>query len=366
MKKQMILMAYCLSFTFLGCANNSININKERKVTKNGGSIITVSDNALPYTHLVESLKRVSIDTGEYKIEYVLYQDILRENPDYARNWHKIEGLNPHQIHSIKFIEKRTNQVLKTYDVAKESPFANLPYIVKGRENDAGFIYAFQSESRLNPPLNFKKKYLDYVEDYKVTEVRTSYSVDDEIKHKKEHTVIAYRAEYFNDRLQLIGANAILRVLNNKGEIVGDIDNISTQAYLPVVTNNGKYVAFMRGGHLNEELEQLDNHGIEIFSVQEKQRVFQIDEKENTNMSSPGTTHNFLGFEVDNYKEQNTEMHFVSPVEKVDYIKIVSKTQRNQLKVIDQLGITFFDKERGITTYFRYDKDFQIKKIEEK
>jgi hypothetical protein len=358
MKKHIFLIGYTICFTFLGCANNNIKSTEEKKDTKIDSNIVTVSDN-ISYN----TLELVPIDTGEYKIEYVLYKDILRENPEYTSEWKKIDGLNRDGVHSIKFIQRSTNKVVRVYDLEKESPYANLPLKTISRENDAGINYVIEG----NNPIRFKAKKLNYVSDYNAKYVTTYCQAEN--LHRvtdKEHIAIGYCAEFYNKSNKLIGITSEVHIMNNQGKIVHKLKGIDTEIDYLSTTEDGLYIVFSRGGLLNEKEETLDNDGIDIYDVLKNKKIINIESIKDFTTSIPSVNGNSIFVSLDKTDASIYRYQIYRPKENVMYSKDFGRDELGKCEMTYELEYKIINPKTKERTSIKFEKDFLTSKIFEK
>lgn len=352
-KKRFLVLLMMNLVINLSCVNS----NNNTKLNQN----IEVERNHTPPPSEV----MIAVDTSDYKVKFITFKELLKQNPEYikAQGWNLPDGLNRGTVVDIQFIDKKTNSVIKEYNPEKESPFADLPYTVRARDFDAGYIYVIQPEDKFQERLPYKKRNLSYVRDYRVTEIRTNYYV--EVTPNKSHFAIMYRVEYYNKDYQLLGVNGVIRVLDNQGNVIGEVNNINTDLGHCVSTEDGKSVAFLRGGYLNEELEALDKEAIEIYDVLSNTKIGQIEADEKHKMAGVASVGNMFITEKMTLNNDMFELHIIEPESKKDFSRQFSEVERGRLKQVDVSGLIFNDNNEKQIKY-EFKKDFQILNIEEK
>ena len=355
MRKQMILMAYAfLMIQVVACGNNESKKIKDVSVQKDGIA-------AIEEKNIFEMPKAVTEeDTSRYRIEYVLYKDVLRENPNYIKNWSLKEGLNPYTVHSIKFIEKQTNKVVNEYNIEQQSPYPKLNYRIIARGPDANIYYRITpSNNILNDLFQYK---LNYSEDTIPFRAVSSYKIEN--RPNKQCCIIAYSFECFNKASELVSRNTFVRVLSNIGENIGEISKIKEDVFHPTVTNNGKYIAFLSSGKLNDRTKKIGKDEINIFQIQTEKQVAKIIEKDREEIALP-IGHNYT-IQVGSYNLDTEETEYnIFDLEREELYQ--KKFNLNNpsliLKEINDLGMRFSLPNKE-DYFIEYKKDFKTSKIQ--
>jgi hypothetical protein len=260
-------------------------------------------------------------------------------------------------------MERKTNNVLRVFDIEKESPFANLPLRAISRENDAGINYAIEE----NNPIKFKTKRLEHVSDYNAKYVTTYYQAENLHNiSNKEHIAIGYCAEFYNKSNQLIGITSEVHILNSQGETVHKLKNIDTEIDYLSVTEDGLYIVFSRGGILNEDEESIDNDGIDIYEVLTNRRIINVESANGYTTSIPYVYGNTIFTILAKIDKSMYHFQIYRPKENVMYSRDFSRDERAIYKMINEYEYVVINSKTKERTSVRFEKDFLTSKIFEK
>jgi hypothetical protein len=344
MKKHLLMSwVFCAMLHVVACGQEKAQNNK-----KNDASSTSQFQNIMESKEL------------NNKIEFETYGDIIKKSPNYTKNWNLTESLNPNVIHKVRFIDKINTKIFKEYDIAKESPFVNLGINPSGRSSDAGFFY------RLLPSDNINEKFLtkDKQNNLKPTRIYSYYQVEN--RPHKRSLVIAYTLEFQNQEFDIVSTETIVKVFNENGDLIGEIPNISTKIWHPTVTNNGKYVAFLRGGGYNIRLNKFENEGVDIYNVQTGKKISSIEQADKQEISLPVGNDSTIYVDLYNKETEMTEFNVFDLGAKKMYQKEFNLTDKaNILREIDDSGLVFYSMEKKEKFRIELKKDFQTIKIQD-
>jgi hypothetical protein len=281
------------------------------------------------------------------------------------------EGVNGFQIVRLDFVDDKTSQVVKSFDVYANSPFEKLGFPVTGVNFEGGSIYmvdkVLPGDSGLY--LNKSSMFLDSMPGVPF-EVFSLASVDGE---GKNFTAVTYRMqvkkeykeanEDSNQKVEISTSYNSLIVLNNHGEVIQEIDNLDVGFYPPVTSENGKYVAFIYEECDNEECEPPVRHGLKFVSLNDGKIIdFAIPISERI-IGRATNEHNRFRFETNlGWKPVQTIFRVFDLEEREAYEKPLLD-ERKYLYAITSSGLTFKDGAR--TWRYSFQNDFQKIKIPE-
>ena len=201
-------------------------------------------------------------DTSRYEIRYVTLHQAMQEGDAenaVVKRKKKLpapDGVNEDQIVRLDFFDKRDDKVFRSFDVFANSPFENLNHPKIGVNYSGGSIYRIERVLPEDNNLYLKKPIPNQHSMYDSMppppyEVHSITSLGDE---GKNFVTISYRCyaikryDGFTGVEESFAENITtsvytIKVLNNRGEIIHEYDNLELDDYIPVTTDNGKYAA---------------------------------------------------------------------------------------------------------------------------
>ncbi len=176
-------------------------------------------------------------DPQNYKIKKIL-------NPDYGA------------IKMVQFIDKRTDEIVNTYEVEK-----NDPYIAYGFEriklNDYHLTFKLPEEVTANRSHEFRTANLKLKNNDSIVEPPVNFfTIRESVRSTKKFVIVSYSFQAYNGKPDLslnypyvpVGGNSTVLIFDKKGELLHTIKDLGVYTFSTYyLSKDGKYLSFTFG-----------------------------------------------------------------------------------------------------------------------
>jgi len=326
-------------------------------------------------------------DTARYEIRYVTLHQALQEG-DVENDVVKrkkilptLDGVSEAQIVRLDFFDKQAGEAIGSFDVYANSPFEILNHPKTGVNYYGGSIYQVERVLSEDIDLYLKKPIPNQHSMYDTMppppyEVHSIISLGGE---GKNFATISYRCYAIKRYDGFTGVEEswgedittslyTIKVLNNRGKIIHEYDNLELDDFIPVTTDNGKYVAVKY-----EECDRWDcsppiRRGLKFVRLEDG-KVFDfpisLEEKTCCVLASEGSLFFYLT-EIWRTPLVRDETWRIFDIEKmIFYEKIIPDSERGRLQKWGPDGFEFKYPDRSGTYTYTLEIDFQKIKIQE-
>lgn len=271
--------------------------------------------------------------------------------------WRKEFILNSNGVaNKIKFIDTKTNQE-KIYNLIEENPYRQFHYpSLRNNEsghkiyNLGGYVDKENYFSKTSTPIHH-------------VEIMSSLS--------KEHdlfTAICYNLISYDLNGEIIGIKSSIVILDSIGDSVAQLSHINIDARQPVVSPNGKYIAFICGGQLDIDGFQIYPEAVRLYEICSEKLLYEELAEKNESFYSPVVVKNTNMFRISSkikgVKNKNQKI-FTARIfdleELIMFSNVFSQNKRNNLHAVDREGFIFKTEDGLVKEYYLL--DFQQNKL---
>lgn len=217
------------------------------------------------------------------KLEKQSQSEVLKQvEVDFEKqDWKKFEfEFSEPAKYKILFFNQK-GEVSLTYDLKNENPYNDLDYPILRKNEFGNNVYKLNGEI---DTFFISKQYLpQYTNDYNC---RASEALHNAYESSGYVIVISDLLSY-NQNYQIIGLRSTVRLLNSLGELVTEFRHLPTDARFPTITSNGKNIAWLFGGTLDESGEQLLPDGLKVYNTSNKNELYEIIPKGKVSIKRP-------------------------------------------------------------------------------
>lgn len=309
-----------------------------------------------------------------YTIRYVTLDQAMAEDEENAtvkkkKSFLAPEGVNGYQIVRLDFVDDKTSQVVRSFDVYANSPFENLGYPVTGVNFEGGSIYDVENVLSKDSSLFFKQeKRIGDSLDFIPYEARSLVTINE---NGKKHTVVIYGMVAKNANSTRHSSFISIKVLNSRGEVAHTLNGLDVGYSLPAITENGRYLAFNYGGCMDETENAISPPGVKIFDTTSGNLILDfIGEKYERTCCSIEAVEGVIRFEtkIGTNPNSQTVFRFFDLENNILYSKSIPYLERNHLFQVTPASLIFKEREGGRLTgrawTYTFSNDFQKTKIQ--
>lgn len=249
----------------------------------------------------------------------------------------------------LQFKDSLSQEVISTLDAVASNPFNQLNYPIKETNEKGNNIYDLTGADTKQLLGNLPNNARGETEAIELTSAVTN----EEVYANGNFAVVTYKMNMFGEEGGIAAMKGAAVVLNSKGEQVGTLPE-SDQGYRQtVITEDGRYVAYLYGETVVESsFSTVESPGFAIYDLQKKAKIVNVPSGQDFSVRPPFTYGNMI-IEVLGEKGDDYTYHIYQPHQQVVYKKTYSREQKGQLKDITKEGFLFKDGRLD-----RYDSDF--------
>lgn len=237
----------------------------------------------------------------------------------------------------IDFIDERTNKKIKTFDLKTNNPYQSLRFPLKNSKevNSATYNLSRVNKDQLIkefiPHIKLSKGEKDYIH-------FTSTSSDVSTYTGKQYAAIAYQLNVYGEEGDALAMRGTVLVLNQKGDVIFKLPDNHLGCSGPVVTEDGKYLAFQYGAmNVESSVTYTESPGFRIYEVATGKLILNVD----STSSSPLTVEGNKIIELFQLAWPDYAYHVYDPDTRVLYKKAYTFEEYRLLKRKEQNGLVF-------------------------
>ena len=237
----------------------------------------------------------------------------------------------------IDFIDERTNKKIKTFDLKANNPYQSLRFPLKKTREVNPTTYDL---SRVNKDQLIK----EFIPHTKLSKGEkdaihfTSASSNMSTYEGKQYAAIAYQLNVYGEEGDALAMRGTALVLNQKGETIFKLPDNHLGCSGPVVTEDGKYLAFQYGAmNVESSVTYTESPGFQIYEMATGTLLLNVD---STSSSPLGVEGNKI-IELFQLRGRKFAYHVYDPDVRVVYKKAYTFEEYSLLKRVEKNGLVF-------------------------
>jgi len=188
----------------------------------------------------------------------------------------------------IDFIDERTRKKIKTFDLETNNPYRSLRFPLKNSKevNSATYNLSKVNKDQLIkefiPHIKLSKGEKDHIH-------FTSASPNVSTYTGEKYAAIAYQLNVYGEEGDALAMRGTALVLNQKGETIFKLPDNHLGCAGPVVTEDGKYLAFQYGAmNVESSVAYTESPGLQIYEIATGRLILNVDSSSSSPLGVEG------------------------------------------------------------------------------
>lgn len=184
-----------------------------------------------------------------------------------------------------------------------------------------------------------------------------SASADQAVNIQENHAIISYKLRFTAKEGGITAVKNKTLILNDQGRVVGELPENSRGCDMPVVTDDGRYLACFYGG-INAEgsISSAEPLGILIYDLNNNSTIVDLSSSSGYDLYRPIAYGSVIVVEVRNPGGSHT-FHAYLPKERKLFKKTYTKQEIERLAEINKQGVVFTNPDDSRSTSL-FTRDF--------
>ncbi|MBR9921382.1 MAG: hypothetical protein GYB31_11130 [Bacteroidetes bacterium] len=269
--------------------------------------------------------------------------------------YEKTEG----HLEAIQFFDPEDGKMVSAFNIRENNPFNGLDFPIAGRNAEGQDQYRLD----LTPGTKGYTQLVSKHNQLRISEYSTAKRADSNILYRKvgdRFIIIAYNLMVRGEDQRIIGERSRLLVLNRRGEVMRQIENNKYIIRNAILSNDGKYLAFIFGhGKVQSGVQAMN--GACLYKIDQDKALYCEESGSDVHYHATLETesgHMLISAWVPDSKS-NTQylMRFFDMEKRVYYSHSFDRKDREEMARVHDYGIEFKD-EKGESRFMLF-ADFE-------